>query len=278
MAAISAESVKALRDKTNAPMMDCKAALIKADGDMEKAIQILREENKAIQTKKGDREAAEGRIAAFIDDAKQVGAVIEVRCESAPVAKSEQFTALCAQLAKQVALENPKNVEELLAQKFVDDKSKTVNDLVGDVIGLIRENMKPARFIRLTGGHMGAYIHHTGDVGVMLQVEGEKNNADILRDVCLHITACNPVAATRDDVDAAVVEKEKEIARTQAASTGKPANIVEKIVEGKMKTWFGENVLLEQPFVKDDKKTVGDLLKGAGLKLVKYVRLKVGEK
>lgn len=278
MAAIPAEAVKALREKTNAPMMDCKVALTQADGDMAKAEQILREANKAIQSKKGDREAAEGRIAYFVDAAKQVGALIEVRCESAPVAKSDAFIALSSDLAKQVAAENPKDVEALLAQKFVGDKSKTVNDRIGDTIGLIRENMKPARFIRLTGGHFGAYVHHTGDVGVMVQVEGAKNNPEILHDVCLHITACNPVAATRDDVDAALIEKEKEIARNQAAATGKPANIVEKIAEGKMKTWFAENVLLEQPFVKDDKKTVGDLLKGAGLKLVKFVRLKVGEK
>lgn len=276
MSTVSAADVKALRDRTNAPMMDCKVALIEAKGDMEKAAEILRMKNKAIQDKKGERETAEGRIGAFIDANQAVGALIEVRCESAPVAKSDQFVQLANDLAKQVALKNPATVEALLAQPFVGDAKHTVNDRVGEVVGLIRENMKPARFVRLSG-QLGSYVHHDGMVGVMVQVEGPKVEPQILRDVCMHITAKNPVAARREDVDAALIEKEKEIARTQAAATGKPPQIVEKIVEGKMKTWFAENVLLEQPFVKDDSKSVGDLLKGAGVKLVKFARLKVGE-
>jgi elongation factor Ts len=136
--------------------------------------------------------------------------------------------------------------------------------------------MKVTRFARLTG-QLGSYVHHDGSVGAMLQVEGTKADPQMLKEVCMHITFKNPVAARREDVAADVVEREKDIARTQAAATGKPANIVEKIAEGKLKTWFAENVLLEQPFVKDDSKTVGDLLKQAGVKLVKFVRLRVGE-
>jgi elongation factor Ts len=277
MSTVSAAAVKTLRDRTNAPMMDCKAALAEANGDMDKAAEILRKKNKAIQDKRVDKETAEGRIAAFIDAAKQVGALVEVRCESAPVAKSDLFVQLATDLVRQVAEKAPKNVEELLGQQFVGAAKHTVRDRIGEVVGVIRENMKPARFVRLTGGQFGNYIHHDGSVGVLLQVEGPKAEPQLLRDVCMHITAKNPVAARREDVAPALVEREKEIARTQAAATGKPANIVERIAEGKMKTWFSENVLLEQPFVKDDSKTVGDLLKGAGLKLVKFVRLKVGE-
>jgi elongation factor Ts len=277
MSTISAASVKTLRDRTNAPMMDCKAALAEANGDLDKAAEILRKKNKAIQDKRVDKETAEGRIAAHIDAPKELGALVEVRCESAPVAKSDLFVQLANDLARQVAEKAPKNVEELLTQPYVGDPKHTVRDRIGDVVGVIRENMKPARFVRLTGGQFGSYVHHDGSVGVLVQVEGPKAEPQLLRDVCMHITAKNPVAARREDVPAEVVEREKEIARTQAASTGKPANIVEKIAEGKMKTWFAENVLLEQPFVKDDSKTVGDLLKGAGLKLVKFVRLKVGE-
>jgi elongation factor Ts len=276
MSTISATAVKALRDRTNAPMMDCKAALTEAAGDMEKAAEILRKRNKAIQDKRGERETAEGRIASFIDDAQQVGALVEVRCESAPVAKSEHFVKLANEIARQVAFKAPASVEELVGQPFVDDAKKTVHEHIGDVVGLIRENMRVARFVRLTG-QLGSYVHHDGSVGVMVQVEGAKADPQLLRDVCMHITAKNPVAARREDVAADLIEREKDIARTQAAATGKPANIVEKIAEGKMKTWFGENVLLEQPFVKDDSKTVGDLLKQAGLKLVKFVRLRVGE-
>jgi len=276
MSTISAAAVKALRDRTNAPMMDCKTALTEANGDMEKATQLLRERNKAIQVKKGDREAAEGRIAAFIDPAQKVGAMIEMRCESAPVAKSEPFVKLANEMARQVALKGASTPAELLAQPFVDDPKKTVNDHIADVVGLIRENMKPARMMRLTG-LLGSYIHHDGSVGVMVQVEGKDADAQLLRDVCMHITAKNPVAGKREEVSADLIEKEKEIARSQAAATGKPANIVDMIAAGKMKTWFAENVLLEQPFVKDDSKTVGDLLKGAGLTLVRFIRYKVGE-
>jgi elongation factor Ts len=276
MSTISAAAVKTLRDRTNAPMMDCKTALVEANGDMEKATQWLREHNKAIQVKKGDREAAEGRIAVSIDTAQKVGAMIEMRCESAPVAKSEQFVQLANELARQVALKGASTPAELLAQPFIDDPKKTVNDHVADVVGLIRENMKPARMIRLTG-LLGSYIHHDGSVGVIVQVEGRETDVQLLRDICMHITAKNPVAGKREEVSAELIATEKEIARSQAAATGKPANIVDKIAEGKMKTWFAENVLLEQPFVKDDSKTVGDLLKGAGLSLVRFVRFKVGE-
>lgn len=276
MSTISAAAVKALRDRTNAPMMDCKSALTEANGDMEKAADLLRKRNKAIQDKKGERETAEGRIAAFIDADKAIGALIEVRCESAPVVKSEPFMQLANDLARQVAVKSPKNVDELLAQPYIDDPKKTVNDRIGDVVGLIRENMRPARFVRMTG-ILGSYCHHDGSVGVMVQVEGAKGDATMLRDVSMHITAKNPVAARREDVAADLVAKELDIARTQAAATGKPANIVERIAEGKMKTWFADNVLLEQPFVKDDSKTIGDLLKSAGLTLVAFKRFKVGE-
>ena len=276
MSTISAAAVKTLRDRTNAPMMDCKAALTEANGDMEKAADILRTKNKAIVDKRGEKETAEGRIGAFIDPDKQVGAMVELRCESAPVAKGEDFTKLANDLARQIAYHGAKNVEELMYQSFLGDHNKTVADRIAEVVGLIRENMKPARFVQMNG-QLGSYTHHDGSVGVMVQVEGPKADVQLLRDVCMHITAKNPLAARREDIPADAVEREREIAKSQAAATGKPAQIVEKIAEGKLKTWYAENVLLEQPFVKDDSKTVGDLLKGAGLKLVQFARLKVGE-
>lgn len=283
MSQISPAAVKSLRDRTNAPMMECKAALTEAGGDMDKAIDLIRKKFAGIQAKRGDRETAEGRVAICIDPALKVGAIVEVRCESAPVAKNEHFIQLADDLAKQIAQKDPKTVEELLAQPFIGDSKKTVNDRIGDVVGLIRENMKPARFVRLTGGHFGGYVHHDGSVGVMLQVEGEKvSDEQVLRDVCMHITARNPVAARREDVPAEVLAKEKEIAQEQLAADpknkNKPANILEKIIEGKIKTWLAENVLLDQPFVKDDSKMVGDVLKGAGCALTKFVRYRVGEK
>jgi elongation factor Ts len=277
MAEITAEAVKKLRDRTGIQMMKCKAALQKADGDMEKAIEILRKENVGAVAKLAEREAGEGRIGVYIDPVKQVGALVELRCETAPVAKSEMFVQLANDLAKQVALQEATTTEALLAQPYVDDPKKMVNDRLAEVAGLMRENMKPVRMVRLAGGPIGSYVHHDGSVGVLVLVEGGKGDAQLLRDVAMHVTAKNPAAALREHVSQDTVNKEMEIARAQAAATGKPANIVEKIAEGKMKTWYAENVLHEQPFVKDDSKTVGDLLKAAGLKLVKFARLRVGE-
>jgi elongation factor Ts len=276
MAEISAELVKKLRDRTGMPFGKCKEALVKTGGDLEKAVDELRKGHKDAQDKLTSRETAEGRIGVYIDPVKQVGALVEVRCESAPVVKSDLFVQLANDLAKQVALKEATTPEALLAQPFVDDPKKTVNDRVGEVVGKIRENMRPARMVRMTG-LLGSYVHHDGSVGVMVQVEGAKGDAQLLRDVSMHITAKNPVAALRDHVSKDKIDKEMEIARAQAAATGKPANIVEKIAEGKMKTWFAENVLHEQPFVKDETKTIGELLKAAGLKLVKFARLRVGE-
>lgn len=275
---ISAADVKRLRDQTNAPMMDCKAALDKAGGDMKKAAQILAEQNKVIAAKKGERETAEGRIAVHVEPGR--AAILEMRCESAPVAKNEGFVRLANDLARHVAAAatTPADVAALLAQPFIDDPARTVRDRVEELVGLIRENMKPQRFVRLEGGQFGSYVHHDATVGVLLQVESATAaDPQLLRDVCMHIAARQPVAVRREDVDPAVVEREKEIAKNQAAATGKPANIAEKIAEGKMRTWFAENVLLEQPFVKDDSKTVGDLLKAAGIEARKFVRFKVGE-
>jgi elongation factor Ts len=203
-----------------------------------------------------------------------------MRCESPPVIKSEHFVALADDLAKQVALQGAATVEALLAQPFIGDTKKTVNDRISETVGLIRENMKPSRWTRLTG-LLGSYVHHDGSVGVLLQVEGAKADTQMLRDICMHITARNPPFGSREEVPAATIAKEQEIARSQIASdpknAKKPPNIIEMIAEGKMKTWFAENVLLEQPFVKDDSKSVGDLLKSAGLKFVKFIRYKVGE-
>jgi elongation factor Ts len=274
---ISAALVKTLRDRTNLPMMECKKALLATNGDLEKAIDYLRTNFKNVAVAKGGRETAEGRIAAFVAPDMKAGAIVELRCESPSVVKAEPFVQLADDLAKQIVHKEPSNVETLLSDAYMGAASKTVNDRIHDAIGLLRENMKVARFKRLSGGLIGSYCHHNGSVGVLVQVEGTTSDSQILADVCMHITANNPMVARREDVPASVIAKEKEIATAQAAATGKPANVAEKIAEGKLKTWFAENVLVEQPFVKDDKKTVGELLKSAGLTLKGFVRFQVGQ-
>ncbi len=282
MSQISAKDVMALRDRTSLPMMDCKAALSEAKGDMEKAIQILRERNKGVSVKREGRETAEGRIATFIDPAAQVGAIVELRCESPMVVKADAFIALGKEIAEHVAAKNPATVAELLPQPFQGDVSKSVQDRINEAIGLIRENMKVARFTRFAGV-LGEYVHHDGSVGVLFKATGANADRQLLRDVCMHITAVvpTPVATRRDEVPVATIAKEKEIAQAQITAdpknASKPANILEKIAEGKLNSWFKENVLVEQPFVKDDSKTVGQLLKSAGLEAVTFVRYKVGQ-
>ena len=279
--AISANDVKTLRDRTNLPMMNCKEALTATNGDMDKAIDYRRAKFKDATVKFAGREAAEGRIAIYIDNDTKVGAILEVRCETPPVTKAEAFVSprRTISLKHIAALKNPASVDELLKQDV--GGGKTGQDRITDAIGLIRENMKVERFTRVTG-LCGEYVHHDGSVGVLVVVDGAKADAAVLRDVGMHVAALNPMAGKREEVSAAVVDKEKEIAQEQLKNdpknANKPANILEKILEGKLKTWFAANVLVEQPFVKDDSKSVGDLLKGVGLTLSRFIRYRVGEK
>jgi elongation factor Ts len=281
MSQISAATVKELRDRTDMPMMKCKAALEKAGGDIEKAILVLREEGGKFlnDPNKGSRETAEGRIGAFSDH-KTAGALVELRCESPSVVKNDKFVELANELARQVALNKPAGVEELLAQKLIADPARTVQDRIADVVGLIRENMRPARFVWLDG-ITGEYVHHDGTIGVRVQVKGESADPVLLRDICTHIAALSPAYALASEVPGDVVEREKALAKKQAEETaaGKPGAVAEKIAEGKYKTWLAENVLVDQPManqMKYPKKTVGELLKGAKLEIVKFVRYKVG--
>lgn len=272
---ITAAMVNELRKRTDRPMMECKSVLVEAEGDMAKAVDLIRVRNKGISGTRALNETAEGRMGVFIGD--KAAAIVELRCESAPVAKSDHFVKLANDIAKHVAAKSPKDVESLLTSEM--EAGKSVTDRINEVIGLLRENMKVQRFQRLEGGTFGEYIHHDGSIGVLLQTQGKPTNDETLRDVCMHIAAVQPtpVSARREEVDPALIAKEKQIAQAKAEATGKPAQIAERIAEGQMKTWFAENVLVEQPFVKDAAKSVGQVLKEAGLEVTKFVRYKVGE-
>jgi len=281
MAEIPAQLVKQLRDRTNAPFGDCKAALVESNGDLDKAIEVLRKKNAAIQAKTSGREAGEGRIGLFVSPCGKHGGLIELRCESAPVAKNEHFVSLANDLANHIAAKGvPASAEELLGQPHHSGSGRSVNERVGEAVGLLRENMKVARMKRLEGAAVGGYVHHDGSVGVLVVAEGEgKPDPTLLRDIAMHITAKLPVAISRDEIPAELIAKEKEIAKSQAeaSAAGKPANIVEKIAENRVNTWLKQSCLEEQTFVKDESKTVGQLLKAAGLKAKSFVRFKVGE-
>lgn len=273
---ITAAMVNDLRKRTDLPMMECKAALQEAGGDIDKAIDIIRIKVKGAGIKRAGNETAEGRVAAFIDPATGVGAIVELRCESAPVAKSDHFVAFGNKLAAAIVTKAPANVEALMATEI--EPGKTAADGMTDLIGLLRENMKIHRFERLTGGSFGNYVHHDGSLGVLVQASGSGDVA-VLKDLSMHVAAVQPtpIAAKREEVKPEVVAKEIEIAKAKAEATGKPPQIAEKIAEGQLKTWYAENVLVEQPFVKDQTKSVGQLLKEAGFDVTKFVRYKVGE-
>ncbi|MBP7935104.1 MAG: translation elongation factor Ts [Phycisphaerae bacterium] len=274
MAEITAEMVRQLRERSGLPMMDCKKALAQTHGDAEAAYELLRKSGAAAAEKKAGRETGEGRVGVFIDKAKGVAALAVMRCETAPVANNPDFKELAAKVAKHVALTGCTDVDALLTQKHVDG-GPTIQDMLHDLLNRIRENMKVARVVRHTG-RVAAYVHHDGKLGVLLVVEGEGGDDALLNDVCMHIAAMSPMATNRQEIPKDVVAKEEEIAREQVRASGKPENMLDKILVGKMNRWFGDHVLTEQAFVKDDKKTVGQVLKAAGLTAKTFARISVG--
>lgn len=280
MAAVTPQMVKSLRDRTDQPMGLCKQALDTNAGDMDKAIDWLRSQNSKMGVKREGNETAEGRIGIFVDNAAKQAAILEFRCESAPTAKNDRVIELVADLAKTVATANPADVPALLAAPF---GAATVKERIDEVVGVIREKMIAHKFARDTGNVYGQYIHHDGSVGVLLVCKGEKASDEVMRDASAHIAALNPQFALVSEVPADLLAKEKELAMShilaEPKNAGKPANIIEKIAEGKMKTWLGETVLTEQPMANAAKypnTTVGQALQKAGLTVVKFIRFKVG--
>lgn len=272
---ITAELVKQLREKTGAGMMDCKKVLTETDGDMEKAAELLRERGIAKAAKKSSRVAAEGLVATYISDDKKVGSVVEVNAETDFVAKNEEFRSFVADIAKQVATKNPATVEDLLSQKYLDTDS-TVQEVLTGKIATIGENMSIRRFARFESeGLIESYVHGDGKIGVL--VNFEKGEEELAKDVCMQIAAAKPEYLSREDVPQEQVEKEMEILKVQAMNEGKPAEIAEKMVHGRIGKFYGEICLLDQEFVKDPSVKVGDLINSKGAKLVAFARLEKGE-
>jgi elongation factor Ts len=273
MAEITASMVKELREKTDAPMMECKKALSEAAGDMAKAEEILRVRlgNKA--SKAAARVAAEGVVGVYIAPDAKLGAIIEVNCETDFVAKNEDFLAFARALAQMVATRNPADVAALSALPL---DGKTVDETRTALVGRIGENMSIRRFTRVEAkGKLVSYVHGGSKIGVLVDVTGGDDM--LAKDVAMHIAASKPVALSKDEVSAELIEREREIARQKAAESGKPANIVEKMVEGSVQKYLKEVTLLGQPFVKDDKQTVEQLLKSRGAQVARFVLYVVGE-
>ena len=274
---ITAALVKELREKTGAGMMDCKKVLTETDGNMEKAMELLRERGIAKAAKKSDRIAAEGLVECYISEDGKIGSVVEVNAETDFVAKNEEFRKFVADVAKQVVENNPKDVEDLLGQKSITEPEKTVQEVLTDKIATIGENMNIRRFKRFetTDGLIEKYIHGDGKIAVLVDMKaGDKNLA---KDICMQIAAARPEFLDRDSVPAERVEKEKEILKAQTMNEGKPEAIAEKIVMGRLGKFYGEICLVEQDFVKDPNIKVSKLLEDKGAKVVEFARFEKGE-
>ncbi len=283
--AFTASDVKNLRERTGCGMMDCKKALTESNGDMDKAIEFLREKGLAAAAKKSGRIAAEGLVVSVKDDAKKVGVVLEVNAETDFVAKNEKFVNFVNDVALTIINENPADMDALMACKCANSEM-TVEEELREKILTIGENMKIRRFERMEGD-LVAYVHGGGRIGVMVQFNtdlADKEEFDAYaKDIAMQIAAVTPQYLNENEVPAEVVEKEKEILTVQAMNEGKPANIAEKMVAGRIKKFFKDICLVDQQFVKDSEKSVAqytaDTAKamGGSIEIVKFVRFEKGE-
>ena len=269
MAEITAAAVMALREKTGLPMMECKKALAECGGNTEQAVEWLRKQGIKTQSMRADRETSCGRLAVYTDPAKGVAAIIELKCESPPVAGSPDFKDFCNDIAKTLALgPGAATPEALLAQKSLAHPDKTLGELKDDLFNRMREVFELSRIKRIDAA-CGGYAHHDGSKAALVEIAGAgaANAAETAKDIAMHVVALAPQAVRKEDLDPAVVEKEREILTEAARSEGKPENIIAKMIEGRLRNFFAQCVLLEQPFVKDDKQTVGQLAKAAGIEI-----------
>lgn len=276
MADITAAAVKALREKTDLPMMECKKALTEAEGDEARAIEILREQFKKVQLKRADNVTEEGRVFLSIRDDGSEAAMVEIQCESAPVASGEVLGQF-GQAMVDTLLNGPgaSTPDELLAQT-PQGGSSTFQQQFEEIVNKIREKIVINRVIRVKGP-VGGYVHHDHKTGVLFRASGEVSNPEVLRDVAMHIAALRPVCTHTSEVEPDVVKKERDRLVAEAKSTGKPDNIIEKMVDGRMKSFYVEHgVLVLQPFAKDDSKTVEKALAEVGAEAVGFDRWRVG--
>ena len=273
--AFTAKDVMALREKTGAGVMDCKKALTDADGDMNKAADLLRERGIAKADKKASRIAAEGIVACYIDG--NVGVLIELNCESDFVAKNPQFTEIANEIAKVIVAVNPADVETLLGCALGE---ATVEEYLKSKIAIIGEKIAVRRFVRYESeGFLESYIHLGGKLGVMLDMAGEATEAakEVAHDVTLQIAFTKPAYLTKEEVPADVIENEKNVLLNQALNEGKPQAIAEKMVFGRIKKFYDENCLIEQAFIKDDSKKICELLKAGNTTIAKFAFFVMGE-
>lgn len=280
--AITAAQVNDLRQRTGAGMMDCKRALTEANGDIQKAIEILRKKGASVAAKRAEKSANEGLVVTKISDDKKFATILEINCETDFVAKSEDFVNLAKFVTDEVYKSKPKNINELMNNSAVKDK-------LNDVLGKVGEKIEISRFdnIEAKDGLLVDYIHMGSKLGVLIKFEDVKSGNDELfligKDIAMQVAAMNPISVKREDVPKETVDKEIEIYKELAKKEGKPEQMLEKIALGRLNKFYQENVLLEQAFIKDNSKTVGDLLKefntkhSSNARIAKFDRFHLGD-
>lgn len=285
---ISAQVVKELRERTGAGMMDCKKALSEANGDMEKAVEILREKGLAAAAKKAGRVAAEGIVETYVSENLKTAGIIEFNCETDFVAANEEFTAVARNLAKQASMTGASNIDEFVDEKYIGDANLSVKEVVTALIAKLGENMNVRRFSKfnIEKGVIQSYIHGGGRIGVLVELACDAQSdvlKEVAKDVAMHVAATNPLFLDRNSVDAETLEKEKEIYRVQALNEGKPEKIVEKMVEGRVQKYYKEVCLVDQVWVKNPDYTISKYLQekskevGAPISISRFVRFERGE-
>jgi len=274
MAQITAAIVKDLRERTGAGMMDCKKALTACDGDMDKAIDFLREKGLSKAAKKAGRIAAEGIVGSYLSDDAKLGAIVEINCETDFVAKTDNFKALVAKVAEHIAKVNPADVAALLESQL---DGKKVSEIVTESIASIGEKIDIRRFQRyeVTEGTVACYIHGGGKIGVLVEMTGD--NSELGKDVAMQVAAANPQYLNRTQVPADVLEHEKEVLSEQARNEGKPEKIIEKMVLGRVQKFYKEVCLVDQEFIKDPDTTITKLLKANNADVKNFTRFQMGE-
>ena len=277
MAAISAQDVNKLRQMTGAGMMDCKKALTEADGDFEKAIEILRKKGQKVSASRSDRDAKEGSVFIKVSDDKKEAVLIALNCETDFVAKNEEFQALGKLIAETAFTSKPADKDALLS---LTAGSLSLNDKIVELVGKIGEKIEVSEYIHMKGETVVPYIHAGSKLGVFVSLKGinGKDVTEAGKDVGMQIAAMNPVAVDEKSVDKTVIEKELEIAKAQIIAEGKPENMVDKIAQGKLNKFFKESTLLHQAFVKDGSKTVAQYLDSVskGLTVAEFKRVTIG--
>lgn len=285
---ITAQSVKELREKTGAGMMDCKKALTETNGDMDKAIELLREKGLAAAAKKAGRVAAEGIVETFITEDHKNAGIVELNCETDFVAANEEFKTLASNVAKMAASTNSSTIEEFLEEKYIADNSISIKDAVTALIAKLGENMNLRRFEKfaIDNGVIQSYIHGNGRIGVLVELACDSESPvllEVAKDLCMQVAAANPLFIGREDVDHKSLDKEREIYRVQALNEGKPEKIVDKMVEGRIQKYYKEVCLVDQLWVRNPDMSITKYLQekskevGSPIKVTRFARFEKGE-